>query len=525
MLRTTRQYIEVLAPGDGLLRATRQYVEVLYKLPIESTIVDTLALTDSSWGHLEFGPLPSQAFSDTLVFAQSAGYYNGINEPIDVLNLSQVIDIRQNRYTIAQTLVFSQVAYLAQTYEQTISQSLVFSDAETLFYNHQTLIDTLVFVQRVDLNGAVDLDINQTLAFVDIGTGVWAAYVQFVGDTLALSQSFVLVHPFNEYLNQVLTLAENIAIVYPYNIAVWMPMDWQYNEQGFPWYRRESFEQTIERDLVAQRRKDEHLILTQGASVVKIVSGAINETANNILTLVDSAARVYGDVESLTFAQAVSVTVGSGLRDTLTFSQVITKSHTANHPANTLLTLAQTVRYTLINPKVLCQYNPFIGTTTDTLAPPPPRVLAPARTTYYNIQMFYPTDTPTTTLTIRRPEFGDQDRLEFSRIKQETRGGTLYVYADTLWPRTQHMLLSFTGLSEVESQAILTLIEAALGCQVGLRDWEGREWCGVLLDTDNPLTRNRRYNAMDLHFEGVPVHRVLQTDNLVFSDDADCVLI
>ncbi len=525
-LRATRQYVDVLADGSGTLRATRQYVDVLYRLPFEVTASNVLTFVEEVQYHFELGPWPSFAMGHTLTFVQVGGYYNGICEPVDTLNLVDTVLYTINRFGIDQSLIFSQEGRLAQIYEETVSQLLSLSGSFSQVSDHHWITDTLSFTQRFDLNDAIEQSLEQVLVFTDTGTGIWAAYAYSLADTFTFLQSLGILRPIRQYPSDSVIFDETVDVTYPYNLTVWMPMDWVYNEYGFPWYRKtDSFEQAVNRDLVAQRRDDAHLILAETVGVVKIIAAGISETANNVLTFVDEAARVYGDVAALTFTQVATATVGHGLHDTLTLVQTITKSHAAVYPAADALSLAQTVRYTLINTGVLCQYRPFIGTTTDATAPPPPRTVAPASVTYYNIQLLYPPDAPTTTLTLRRPELGDQDRLEFSRIKQETRGGTLVVYADTIWPKTQHMLLSFTGLSEVESQSILTLVETALGCQVGLRDWEGHEWSGVLLDTENPLTRNRRYNSIDLHFEGVPVHRYPYTDALSLAQSATYILV
>ena len=54
---------------------------------------------------------------------------------------------------------------------------------------------------------------------------------------------------------------------------------------------------------------------------------------------------------------------------------------------------------------------------------------------------------PTDEVTLRAPDFGNKDRLGFNRVLRETRGGTLVVFADPQWPKTQTLALNFSGLS------------------------------------------------------------------------------
>jgi len=92
----------------------------------------------------------------------------------------------------------------------------------------------------------------------------------------------------------------------------------------------------------------------------------------------------------------------------------------------------------------------------------------------------YPVSHPTEFLTLRSPEFGNRDRLEFNRISRETRGGTLVVFADPIWPKIETMALTFTALTSAQVQAYLTFVKDHLGLEVGFVDWEGFYWKGVI---------------------------------------------
>jgi hypothetical protein len=116
------------------------------------------------------------------------------------------------------------------------------------------------------------------------------------------------------------------------------------------------------------------------------------------------------------------------------------------------------------------------------------------------VRLFYPTTSPTLEVNIRVPEFGNRERLNFTRINRESRGGTLQIFADPTWPKSKQLALTFTGLTEAQAQAVQDFFNDTLGLEVGLTDWEGRTWHGVVTTPDADLIRSRR-GIVDLSFE------------------------
>jgi hypothetical protein len=78
----------------------------------------------------------------------------------------------------------------------------------------------------------------------------------------------------------------------------------------------------------------------------------------------------------------------------------------------------------------------YCPTTCDGKAATPPATLSGG--TISNFFLQYPaTGDAIDTLELRPPNLGNKDRLGFNRISRETRGGTLIVFADPMWPKTQ----------------------------------------------------------------------------------------
>ncbi len=121
-----------------------------------------------------------------------------------------------------------------------------------------------------------------------------------------------------------------------------------------------------------------------------------------------------------------------------------------------------------------------------------------------SIELRYPaTGGATDTVTLRAPSFGNKDRLSFNRITRETRGGTLVVYADPIWPKIQTLALSISGLTAAEKDELLAFMEDTLGLEIGLTDWEGRYWTGVIVAPDQPAVQDDRETfTATFEFEG-----------------------
>ena len=160
--------------------------------------------------------------------------------------------------------------------------------------------------------------------------------------------------------------------------------------------------------------------------------------------------------------------------------------------ANNALDINSTVAFSITNSRILCDYAPAIGSTTDPDAPLPPKWDQPLISDGHGVTFFFPPENPTTTIHLRGPDFDNTNRLSFQRINRESRGGTLIVYADKIWPKVQHLVFQFSGLQEDEAQNFLTFCKTTLGKAIGLIDWENREWRGVIISPQDPIVRDHR---------------------------------
>ncbi len=244
--------------------------------------------------------------------------------------------------------------------------------------------------------------------------------------------------------------------------------------------------------------------LGQSASVVKVKPTAVNVSAESVLGLLgEIRPNKTGDVGHwLAFTQSATVDKCKPARSALELAAEAGAGWTGPRDADSALDLRQSATYSLVSAAVLQWYRPFIGAGhADHPEPPPAALAAPLDGITAPFQLVYPPAGPVTeSVTLRAPEFGNRDRLQFHRIHRETRGGTLIVYADPIWPKIQTLVVSFTGLRANESQTLIRFMADHLGEEIGLIDWEQRFWRGVIVNPTDPVVEDR-HNSFSASFE------------------------
>jgi hypothetical protein len=226
-------------------------------------------------------------------------------------------------------------------------------------------------------------------------------------------------------------------------------------------------------------------------SALSLTSTALtNKTAsaNNSISL--------NSVASATLSNALAENELDSLDVEADFIITRTKAATSD------LVLTQSVAFVLERDNTRCTYSPFVGDTSDPNAPNPPPATYTAAGVTAGFRLQYPsTGMVTDELLLRTPNLGNQDRLAMTRINRETRGGTLIVFADPIWPKVQTLLVSFSGLSNTQAQGLLTFMDTYLGQEIRLIDWEDRVWVGVITNPSDPIVQDGPGCQMTASFE------------------------
>ena len=138
--------------------------------------------------------------------------------------------------------------------------------------------------------------------------------------------------------------------------------------------------------------------------------------------------------------------------------------------------------------------------------------------------MLYPAlSAATDTVELRAPELDNIDRVSFTRISRETRGGKLTIFADPTWPKVQTIIATFIGLTEAEKDEVLNFFLTHIGKEIGMQDWEGREWVGIVTTPNESAVQDGksctgRGWTLTFEFEGVLVEGYTPGDHLNLID-------
>lgn len=339
------------------------------------------------------------------------------------------------------TLAFSQTALASVVRAVAVSQSLVFTDDAGSAQDVAGIAsNTLAFTQQATHN-IKQVDVSQSLALVQELTWVGPKYVS-VGQSLNLNQGGTdgRVGVINRFVGQALV-----------------------------------FQQTAGRVL--------------SVSVSQSIAFSQSGERRNIVT------------HTLGLSQSVTVGKGGTVDQTLQLVDVVARQLILSRSLSQTLALLQSTTFYIERGCTAKSYSPFVGGAVPGYTPPSTTPPTLSRDT---LTLTYPYVSPSTTLSLRNPAFGNKDRLNFNRINRETRGGTLIVFADPKWPKTQTLVVQIDALTRNQIVDLLAFISISLGKEIGLLDWEGRQWRGVIVTPDAQVTHVSKHDrSVTFEFQGM----------------------
>ena len=348
---------------------------------------------------------------------------------------------------------------------ETVSQSLSFSQTATQGAAKAGVAsDTLAFTQEA--TASASNNISQAISFADEATAV-------VDKRRSVSQS--------------LGLIQSVEIRGPVYVTVHHALNLEQSDVGHAG--------------VVNLGVEDDLNLTDLASRVVPVS------VSQSLSFTQSGVRKFTGIGSntLSFSQAVRYGKSKGVHDVLGLAQTVQTAGTFNRPVSQSLGIEQACTYIVEGANRLDRrYNPLVGDGPTSPEPPPTSLDPPLEGITDPFKLVYPsTGAVTDSCVLRAPNLGNRDRLSFNRINRETRGGTLVVFADPDWPKTQTLVLSFSALTKAEGQDLLQFLTDHLGQEIGIIDWEKRYWRGIVTTTTDPVVEDSRGSfSAQFEFEG-----------------------
>ncbi len=444
--------------------------------------------------------------TSALTFTQTVAHNQKFGPASNTLALTQTAEQRGPLPRAASSLIeLENIAYVPQTFEVDAESELVLT--QVAVHSGPILVSAeseLAIVQSVDSTPDKYRDATSTLVMTSEATTVVAKLAE---STITLTQ--LAVGNTTQRLTSTINLTQTVDVRQPIYVDASSALV-KYEEVFDP--------DTLEFVTVQTG-------LTGEASAALLTNPSAHDfiqwtqTAHKSLTRVDG---ITADAEStLSLADEARISNPQEAGNTLSLSQAAAAFVSQYQPENTLelsqtatvainraamaleiaLAVQQAVRFVIERSAVTCEYSPFVGASTDPDAPEPPSTSLPAASELTGFRLLYPaTGAPTQVVTLRSPNLGDIDRLAFDRINRETRGGTLVIYADPIWPKVETLLLTFSVLKSEEKDALLAFMRTTLGKQIRLIDWENRAWRGVIVNPQDPVVEDRR-NSFTASFE------------------------
>lgn len=93
------------------------------------------------------------------------------------------------------------------------------------------------------------------------------------------------------------------------------------------------------------------------------------------------------------------------------------------------------------------------------------------------------------TFNVRKPDFDNTEKLQFSRVNRRSRGGDLIIFRDPMWPESIILKMQFSLLGEKEKVNFQTLFRLSLGELVTYNDYIGQTWSGIILNPGDPIVQ------------------------------------
>jgi len=222
----------------------------------------------------------------------------------------------------------------------------------------------------------------------------------------------------------------------------------------------------------------------------------------NVLTDVDITVSV-NFLEAITITETLVEEVIYHVSDTLVFNENFTWTEELSEtlsliekvevdcPVRESLTLVE--RVSTDQPRTVTEtltFNEFVwigslGGCTEIYIPDP---LIGINT---NTTLSYPYTSPTHTVTLRNPEFGNKQIQDSSSVSRLTRGGEQVTFRDVTWPIFQYLELEFKALTKAQRDDFMELVEAAAGDEIKLVDWENRIWRGHIASEPNEIIQTK----------------------------------
>lgn len=229
----------------------------------------------------------------------------------------------------------------------------------------------------------------------------------------------------------------------------------------------------------------------------------VNPDLDNVVIQAHTATNTFG------FIDVISTSTFVAASNTFTLADVIVSTGTTERaPANSGF-LRQSLSFSIGGPNTdNCrekEFAPLIGESDDesfaAFLTTPPTIVP----TTEGITLTFPRVSPTSTLNLEIPNFGNTDTWNLTRIDRVTRGNDRKIFSDPKWAKFERLIFTLDGNNENCSAGIdeiIAFLNVSLMKEIGFTDWEGRTWSGFILAADTDIIATPEGFSLQLVFEG-----------------------
>lgn len=432
-----------------------------------------------------FGTVGSQ-LADLLFGALPSGGANTPGTAASTLSLSDLATgIKLSGGSASSTLSLSDAAVGHRTAVRTVSDTLTLSDIATQHTTDESASSTLSLSGVAVGTKSTGTSGSSTMSLSDAAVGARVTH-KTVSDTMTLTD-VAIEHTFFRSVNDTVSFSQTLSKISPvYQLIV----------QNMPLFQPASAHPGVTTQSVSF-----NLNLTD------LAGREVDVSVSDPMSLSQDGHRATVGVDTLALTQTAIGAHGNDVADTITFVDTAAYTGLLTRHLTAALGISDSVTYSATVSEIEFIYSPFIGSNGASGAPTPPSgtLFTPA-TGQPDFMLFYPSSGPvSSSVSTRAPNFNNRDQLAFNRVNRETMGGTLIIFADPGWPKVQTLLLQFSSLKRSQMQALRTFIRTYIGQYVGLLDWDGRYWTGIISNPNEPFVQDTRDTwSASFDFQGTP---------------------
>lgn len=361
----------------------------------------------------------------------------------------QFISVYTNSRDVSDTIVVNQtISYTVIRNKSITSIVTVDQDVNWIGVKDEDVQQQLIIDQVIGYTRAYLRDVQSVIIVSDENT-LNGGHFRQVFSTIVVDQDISYVRVHNKTINSILTPIQTIHVT-PIKISVTHTLD------------------------VSQTIEHSEVLLNPHAITSDVIVDQTISYAAVRARYVENDLTVYQFI--LATGTVHRADNGQGLSPA-TFGSFSADNYNATTPTSPTSLIAKQRPDT--------QYRPIRTSDATTTHPVASTlVIAPQLT----VTLSYPIVSPTHTITIPAPLFGNREELQVTRIQRKSLGGDLKVFTDENWARIRTLRWQFEHVDDTLLAEYFDFLLFSLGLEIKIVDYENRTWHGFIVTPETEST-------------------------------------